>query len=441
MQFFRKWPVRLILFVAGFLAINMVVEFVFLRVRAEALLVMHDLECVENIDIAFVGSSLSRGHIDNAVIKDYLGEDSFNLSTNGARTATVYAMMQELFKQKTPKTVVVVCDTLAEIDTQNRAEPIVVEAGLRPFLHGWDIKLPYIFENCRLYGDYLDRLFPWRSFYPTNLESFYTNLEGKLDLEEFYNSYLNSSPAYDGKGFFPKYKTEQSEAHKEELHKMTTRKVKAYEKIDTKVLDHTLMKMKLLCRSHGCNLIIIATPQLPQVLLGDKRYEQCYQVEQSLCEKYDIPFWNFAYASDELLPDMEPYFFRDEHFDFEGAEIFSSALGRVLKEYFDGKDVSHYFGTAQDYANTKNYVLNGWYSESKKGDKITYTADCICGAGVKPEYQFTSIDKEGRETVLQVYYSTSKCTVSAADMEEKSICIRIQNAEDLNQEPVEAVKK
>lgn len=441
MHFFNKWPVRVALFIAGFLAINAAVEFLFLEIRKESFLVMYDLDRTENVDIAFIGSSLSRTHIDNAIIEEYLEQDSFNLSANAARAAADYAMMQELFKQQTPKTVVFVSDPLAELNYENRAEPVVVEAGLRPFLHGLDIKLPYIVDNCRFYGGYLDRLFPWRTCYPANAEKFFTNLQGKLDPKGFYSLALEAYPAHDGRGHCPKYKTEQTDAHRTELHNGMTRKVKALSTIDESFLDMTLMKMKLLCQSNDCDLIVIATPQLPQVLLGDKRYDQCYEIERAICKKYDIPFWNFAYAEDELLPDMTPYFFRDEHFDKEGAEIFSSALGKVLKGYFDGEDVSHYFTTAKEYADLKSYILNGWYTESKKDQQITYTADCIYGSNVKPEYQFTAVDENGNETLLQVYYSTAKCTVSAEDMEGKTIRISIRNAEDLSQEPIIAVKK
>ena len=78
---------------------------------------------------------------------------------------------------------------------------------------------------------------------------------------------------------------------------------------------------------------------------------------------------------------------------------------------------------------------------SKKNQKITYTADCIYGSHVKPEYQFTAVDKNGEETQLQCYYSTSKCTVDAKDMEGKTIRIYARNAEDLSQEPILAIKK
>lgn len=441
MRFFKKWPVRVIFFLIGFLLINTLIEFLFLQTRKESLLVMRDLTLVENIDIAFIGSSLCRGHIDNTIIEEYLEQDSFNLSANAARCTANYAMMLELFRDHSPKTIVLVSDPLAEINFQNRSEPIVVEAGLRPFLHGWDIKLPYIFDNCKLYGECLDRLFPWRTCHPSSADAFKENLQGKFDLEESYNSARNIATAYDGKGYCPKYKAEQTEAHKTELHTFTKRKVKELDTADDSFLDLTLKKMKLLCQSNKCNLIVIVTPQLPQVLLGDRRYNQCYEIVRELCKKYDIPFWNFAYVEDELLPDMTPYFFRDEHFDIEGAEIFSQALGKVLKEHLNGEDVSHYFSTAKEYADKRDYILNSWYTVSKKNQKITYTADCIYGSHVKPEYQFTAVDKNGEETQLQCYYSTSKCTVDAKDMEGKTIRIYARNAEDLSQEPILAIKK
>jgi len=439
MRFFRKWPVRLALFLAGLFLINAGVEFLFLQIRAESAVVMHDLVRVDNIDIAFVGSSLSRRHVKNAVIEECLGQDSFNLSASAAWVSTDYAMMQELFKHHKVKTVVFVSDILTDVDLKNKTEAVVVEAGIRPLLHGWDIKLPYTLDNCRYYGNCLDRIFPWRTCYPTTLEGLQENFQGKLNEESYYNTVVCRFSGYDGKGYDPVYG--HAETYQTELHNFTTRKVKKSASTDTSLLDTTLMKMQLLCKSNDCNLIVITTPQLPQVLLGDQRYSQYYEIERSLCEKYGIPFWNFAYAEDELLPDLTPYFYRNEHFDDEGAEIFSQALSRVLKEYFGGQDVSHYFMTARQYANSRNYILNGWYTQKAEGKMLTYTADCIYGANVKPEYQFTAVDENGGETVLQVYYSTTKCTVKKADMEGRTIQIRIRNAENLDQEPVLAVKR
>lgn len=441
MRFFKKWPVRVVLFIMGFLMINAVIEFLFLRINKDSLLVMHDLSTTKNIEIAFVGSSLSRNHVSNAVIENHLGWNSFNLSVGTARNATNYAMMRELFKNQTPKVIVLVCDPLVDIKYQGREEPVIVEAGLRSFLHGWDIKLPYIIENCINYGGDIDRLFPWRVWFPKDYRDFKANIKAKFDWDSYYDSILRLFPTHDGKGFRPEQVGMTTDINKEELFAAMTRKAKPYDSCDESGLEFTLMRMEKLCSSNNCELIVLATPQLSQVLLGDKRYDQCYKIETEICKKYNIPFWNFAYVEDELLPDMTPYFFRDGHFDIEGAEIFSQALGKVLKEHLNGEDVSHYFITAKEYADKRDYILNSWYTVSKKNQKITYTADCIYGSHVKPEYQFTAVDKNGEETQLQCYYSTSKCTVDAKDMEGKTIRIYARNAEDLSQEPILAIKK
>lgn len=440
MQFFRKWPIHIILFIMGFLLLNMITEFLFLSINGESMIVMYDMKKAKDVDIVFMGSSLSRTHISNMIIEKGLEKNSFNLSVSSARIFTSYAMMKELFKYQTPKTVVLVYDPVVSYNRANAKEAIVVETGLWPFLNDWNTKFTYALESSKIDGAYLDRFFPWRSFYPQNITDLWDNIQKKMNWDVCYNSKVNNfseDEYYDGKGFCARYKKK----NEKNLHAVMNQKVREIKVIDTSLLEDTLREMKCLCEKNNCELLLITVPQLPQVLLGDARYNQAYTAARSLCPKYSISFLEFAYTKEQFLPDMTEYFYSDQHMNGDGAKIFSSTLARVLKEYFAGQDVSSYFYTHEEYAQLKNYVLNGWYTENLKDGKITYIADSIYGSTVKPEYQFIAVNEKGEETILQDYYSTQKYTIAATEMEGKKIRISVRNAANRNQEPVIAIKK
>lgn len=440
MQFFRKWPIHIILFITGFLLLNMIAEFLFLSINGESMIVMYDMKRAKDIDIVFIGSSLSRRHISNVIIEKDLEKNSFNLSVSGARIFANYVMMKELFEYQTPKAVVLVYDPLISYNRATTKEPVVVEAGLWPFLHDWDTKFSYALESSKIDGGYLDRFFPWRCFHPKNITDFWDNVEKKMDRDVCYTCKLNKfskNEQYDGKGFCALY-TKKNEKN---LNIAINRKIKELKAIDISLLENTLKKMKYLCEKNNCEFFLITTPQLPQVLLGNAQYNQAYTAARSLCSKYCIPFLEFAYVKEHLLPNMTEYFYSDQHLNGEGAQIFSSLLAKVLKEYFLGQDISSYFYTHEQYAQSKNYILNGWYTEFLKDGQITYIADSIYGSTVKPEYQFIAVDKKGEETILQDYYSIQKYTIAAAEMEGKTILISVRNAANRDQEPVIAIKK
>ena len=439
MKFFRKWPVRVLLFCAGFLLLNQAMEFAFLSINREPLVVMHDMSLAEEPGIVFVGNSLSRRHIDNAIIEEALGTGSFNLSVSSCRIAGAYAMMQELFRYQQPKMLVFV------VDPSTFREAVVVQSGLWPNLRSWETKLTYAWKNSRIDGKWLDRFFPWRSFYPESVEQLRKIWNWKLDPETCYTSgaeVLRSDNGkvqqfYDGKGYCPAYTVRNEKA----LHNVRTRKLKAPKDVDTATLHETLWEMKRLCERNGCEFVVLTPPMMPEILLGNGDAVFYLAEFAAFCEENEVTLLNFAYEKGDLFDELEPHLYNEWHLDKDGAEIFSTELAKVLREYLDGQDVSGYFYTSKEYAKARNFVLSAWYAEKTAKGKIAYTADCICGSGVEPQYQFTAVDDAGRETLLQEYTKSGKYTCKEEEMEGKSIQIRVRNAAALEQPPVTAVKK
>lgn len=432
MRFFKRWQVHVVLFVLGFFLLNMIIEFLFLRIDGDNMLMMTDMRQAENIDIVFVGNSYSRRFIDNTSVESILKMDTFNLSSLSIGIDGSYAMMQEMFDYHKPKVAVYVYDYVSEA--------VIVQNRLWPFLHNFPAKIEYTLEASKNDEAYLDRFFPWRAFHPQNKDDFYTNLSGKINPEEFYQMKLKAIQktiqVYDRKGSCITY----PEVDTKDLKNKMNRKVKAPVTPDVS-MRNTIEKMKKLCDKNKCQLIVIMVPPIQQIVLGDQKYTFYSKATEEICDDNKIPFYHFAYAREDLLPDLTDYFYNSTHINGDGAKIFSNSLARLLKEYLANKDVSTYFYTPEEYSETKNYILNGWYTEILKDDQITYTADSIYGIPVKPEYRFTAVDEEGNETLLQDYYSTRECTVSASEMVGKSIRIEIKNAASWKQPPVIAVKK
>lgn len=439
MKFFKSWPVQLILFLMGFLVLNGAFEFAFLKLDREPAVVMTDLRRAKDIQIAFVGNSISRTHIDNAIIEEETGKISFNLSRSALRAPGTYAAASELFRHQQPEVLVWVYDPIPW------DESLVVEATMWPFLEDQRNKLVYAWRESQRDGAYLDRFFPWRAYHPDDLKGALENVAWKLDMDGYYDAMVETfrNPVgtavqcYDGKG----YRGIQRDKNETALRTATNYKADRSMDMNLSLENVSFDDMVRLCEEKQCRLIVATAPNLSQQLLGDKRISYMISNMKKRCQENNIPFLNFSYAKPETLADMSGYFFEEGHMVQDGANIYSHALGRTLKKLLDGQDVSHYFYTEEEYAQSKNYILNGWYTESKTDGKITYAADCIYGADVEPQYQFSAVDEAGNETILRPYRRGQKFTCDEAQLEGKTICIKIRNAADLEQEIVTAIKK
>ena len=73
-------------------------------------------------------------------------------------------------------------------------------------------------------------------------------------------------------------------------------------------------------------------------------------------KKYDVPFYDMNLA-DQRLYHRDATGFKDwDHTNVRGAEAFSEALGRLIKESREGKDVSGYFYSRDDFLASVSYI-------------------------------------------------------------------------------------
>lgn len=441
MKYFKKWPVSLALFVAGFLLLNGLVEFAGLKLRADTTVDMHDMKQAENIDIVFLGNSLVYSHVDTTIMESAFGEDCFGLGASNARSLTVYAIAEEIYQHHSPKTVVWVHDP-----SPVEFEPLVVETRIWPHLTSCWRKLSYALHSAAVDGAYLDRFFPWRQDIPASVKEIQANIKNKVNPEPYYEkcaALFQSTEGtitryYNGKGYRPLDRGLDNPY----FHNTLTQKVKMSKNMDLSADKDVLLALRDLCARNGSRLIVISSPTIPQVLLGDEKTVYVMDSMKQMCRENGVPYLDMARARPELLStDLMPYFYNAWHMTKDGAEIYSRALAKALKDYMNGKDIYSYFYTPEEYANAHNYILNGWYTEKVKDGQITYAADCIYGADVDPQYQFSAVDENGRETLLKHFSREAQYTCPQKEMEGKEIRISIRNAVDLEQEIVTAIQK
>lgn len=307
-------------------------------------------------------------------------------------------------------------------------------------------KLVYTLKSAGLYGAYLDRFFPWRQNPPGSVKEVWDNIKIKTNLDDYYEKSLkvyrskkgNAVWDYNGRG----YRSVIREKDKKKFHDVLNRKPALKKDLNLSAEKDVLLNLKRLCEKNNGKLIVISHPAFPQVLLGDQNVICIMDAMKRFCQENSVPYLDMARSKPELLPeDLKSYYYDAWHMTKEGAEIYSRALAKVLKEYLDGRDVSSYFYTPEEYAKSKNYILNGWYVEKMKDEQITYAADCIYGADVEPQYQFSALDEEGNEILLRPFSKERNFTCPQKDMEGKKIRVTIRNAVDVEQAYVIAIKK
>ena len=162
---------------------------------------IQEMQSRSDIDIAFVGSSVTVYHFDPAVITRELGLNSFNCAIHSASLPGETVMTKELFKTNSPKYVVLVVEPY-NFDTAK--ESIEAQYRMLPFLSGIPGRLEYVLKCASLDGLYLERLLPIRGMFPASPGSILKTLRTQQDAPAAlarYSQLLDPHEQYEGSGF------------------------------------------------------------------------------------------------------------------------------------------------------------------------------------------------------------------------------------------------
>lgn len=167
-----------------------------------------------------------------------------------------------------------------------------------------------------------------------------------------------------------------------------------------------LAEFRALCEAAGAKLMIVYSPTHPVHALAENSVLYYGDQLALYCRRNGIPFLNFLYANERLLPDLTDYYFDLYHLNGEGSDLFSEAFSQMFVKLAAGEDVSGYFYASQEeYLASLDILTNVWIDPPRGGAEADslWTADCNHGPDVVPEYAFQLVRPSGEVEELRGY--------------------------------------
>lgn len=398
---------KAVAFVSVLIMINYALTFAFVPKGNNSRMTMREMYSQkENMDVAFVGASLSERDINPYTMDKELGLKTFDYAFPSQMFVGTYYSLKELFDYQKPKLVVL---TAEQTNFTAKGEKSLVYLSTAPYMKSFLNEAQYYFASSAQDGDYLDRLFPWRGYHIDSMQNLVKNIYGRLD-PTYSNypeageveSFANNKSGYIGKGAVKVNPTDPKGTINYDNVK-GSHDNRNISDIQEKNVEY-LKKISELCKVNGCKLILLIPPAPVYQVLRVKNYFEFDNEIAKISKDLNIEYYDYNLIKPELFKPKEDYFSDGEHLNSQGAEAFSESLASFLKLRQNGEDMNKYFYKPEEYNAAENYVSITWFNFTKSGNKVTFTADSIHGTKVTPEYQFVLTDLEtGKEQIIRDY--------------------------------------
>lgn len=342
----------------------------------------------QKIDMIYVGTSQCYEGIDPDIMDRITGLSSQNMGTNAQSFLDSKRAIRAAAADHRIKEVVFVIDYMYMMSgTERYAKPeaTFVYAENRGQSLGKRIRngASFVFDK-RYFGkpESIAFFFPWLNNTNKFPKTIPFNIKAKLGLVKIRpdnQNYLRTAKGFKTFDRTINYNT----VSRQERTTWNSRDL-SKESMDT------LKEICSFCKSRGIRLTVVGAPvPISYVLSYGGDYFQRYTYLKEFFKKYDVPFYDMNLA-DQRLYHRDATGFKDwDHTNVRGAEAFSEALGRLIKESREGKDVSGYFYSRDDFLASVSYIDTvNLEVKAEKGKGIRAGAYAYYGSGVQAEYQF-----------------------------------------------------
>lgn len=364
---------------------------------------MRELYARDDIELALVGSSVVRYHFNPEIIARETGLTPFCASILSSGLQADIVVTKELLRRNAPEWIVLVLDTY---NLERTREDPEAEYVLMPHLRSWRARLDYYLRLCREDGQYLDRLLLFRQFGVESFEQLANTVALRLFPDAASRRILEAQAPemeYRGAGYLRR-NTAATPANA-----LRRRMLRSDAELYYELFPETqemLAEFRALCEGAGAKLMVVYSPTHPVHALAENTVLHYGDQLGAYCRKNGIPFLNFLYANERLLPDLTDYYFDLYHLNGEGSDLFSEAFSHMFAMLAAGEDVSGYFYASRDeYLASLDYITNAWIEPAGGGVDPTgeWIADCNRGPTVTPEYAFLLLGPDGEKTTLRDY--------------------------------------
>ena len=390
----------------------------------------------DDIDIAFVGSSVVTYNFDPAVVTEQTGHVAYDAGLGAIGVPTSVEVARQLFRTNHPELVVLVIDPVSLLFPN---EDIQAQIRMLPFIRNPVERLAYTLDLSTQDGKFLDRLLPFKLQPIASFEDFVRNVELFFDpagYAERHNLLWDGPLAYRGHGHVHVNRSVEKGGL---LQGMSIRPYTACD--DGALFPYTekkLLEFKALCEEQGTRLLVMFGPDLTVYRLAVYGYVQKLESVAQLCRQNGIDFCDFTLARPEFLPVLDDYYYDVYHLNGKGSQVFSQKLSEYLNLYLAGEPVDHlFYATQQEALEHVDFITNVWVNGETRDGKLTLTADCNRGPNVTPEYRFALKHADGSANLLRDYSKEPLLSLELSDIpEDSSIVVYARPRDDLQKDPV-----
>ena len=410
---------RLAAFLLGFLLLVVFANLHLIKTDTIARLTMHEMQQRDDIELAFVGSSIVRDHFNAPLISEQTGKTAFCATIPTASTPGSIALMRELYRKNSPEWVVLVTEPY---NFQTPQESTEAHYKLAPYLSDPANLLDYFLRVGREDGLYMDRLLMFREFGADSLADIAKTIGLRYFPEETYEKLkptLDPTISYQGSGFL----RHETDERADEMIRTVIREYTGYHYELLPGSKEQIETYKQLCEDNGARLMVVIYPNHTSHALAEPGFMDYNDSLMAFCAELGVPCFNFSFAKPELMPNLDEYFFDLYHMIGEGADLLSGAFSRVFNAYVSGEDVSPlFYSNRWAYLDALNFTTNCWitaydpqsewnpalYHDEARVKELAKTqdvflADCNHYDEYDPEYRFVLLGSDGSETLLQDY--------------------------------------
>lgn len=317
----------------------------FIATDAATALMLDEMRARNDIDLAFVGSSVVLNDVNPALITEKTGYQAFDLALPNMGQESMYAAVKLMYKTNRPKHVVLLLDP----DTLLRyGEDFAPQPRLAPRIYNPIDRFAYYLDVASADKQFINRLLIFHSLPLESLADLEKTLTIRRNPERYRQQITLNDPStvYEGAGYLRVSTAMSRNAHFERLAWMQQDFVCG----DTLPprLQRCLRRLAKLCEKNGSQLLVTLAPLHTVFKLANPSDRTIYARVTDFCAANGIPCMNLALARPSALPALDDHLYDLIHLNATGSDLFSAYLADLLNRFWAGESVGEDFYASWD---------------------------------------------------------------------------------------------
>ncbi len=349
-------------FLVFFIILNIVLSFVLEPARSASGFMWESYYEQEEIDMLFVGSSLCQGTFDPYIFDECMGVNSMNMGTPLQAVPQTVRALETALKDHDIKTVIFGMGfSTLKAEEVLEAELTFEKSRIRESgtIEGLEKGIRYLWSD-EIKGDErsIVYFFPW--LYNRGELSKDNIIENvNLKIRQMKEKYFNI-PIEDNQIFHKGYQNHGGVVFNYD-NVWETNTYRYYGSELNEEMMEAMEEMMQICSQHNVELIVVNTPHpFFDVVSCYEFYEQNQNDVKTLCDKYEVDYYDFSLAKPEIFEGKAEYYSDYEHLNLEGSQVFSRQLSDFLIRRENGENMDAYFYSVDEFLELYADWLEDW---------------------------------------------------------------------------------